>query len=215
MAGEQGGSSGSSPAATPIAGSGAAGEEDGGYDSKCIFCRITHGEETGTELLPCEYEDLVCFRDIRPGAPHHYLVVPKNHIGNCKTLKMERMIAVGKAILQWSKCTDLDDISAVDYKKIGKNYFVAWNKDGLSLASFCSIAHLHLHVLAPASQLGFLSRMIYRINSYWFITNLKQIPNFSKVFQVLSKKGDDACNLITLNKVEQLMERLKAESTTS
>ncbi|XP_015686522.1 histidine triad nucleotide-binding protein 3-like, partial [Protobothrops mucrosquamatus] len=105
------------------------------------------------------YEDLVCFRDIRPGAPHHYLVLPKNHIGNCKTLKsehiplLERMMAVGKAILQWSKCTNLDDI-----------------RMGFHWPPFCSIAHLHLHVLAPASQLGFLSRMIYRINSYWFIT---------------------------------------------
>ncbi|KAK9411560.1 histidine triad nucleotide-binding protein 3 [Crotalus adamanteus] len=174
MAGEQGGSSGPSPAATPIAGAGRPGEEDGGYDSKCVFCRITHGEETGTELLPCEYEDLVCFRDIRPGAPHHYLVLPKNHTGNCKTLKsehiplLERMMAVGKAILQWSKCTNLDDI-----------------RMGFHWPPFCSIAHLHLHVLAPASQLGFLSRMIYRLNSYWFIT------------------------------AEQLMERLKAESTTS
>ncbi|XP_060094877.1 adenosine 5'-monophosphoramidase HINT3 [Heteronotia binoei] len=185
MAGDEGGSSGSSPAAEPSpdtgAGAGAAGGECGGssssssgYDSKCIFCRITHGEEPGTELLPCEHEDLVCFRDIRPGAPHHYLVVPKIHLGNCKTLKsehiplVERMMAVGKSILQRNKFTDLNDI-----------------RMGFHWPPFCSIAHLHLHVLAPASQLGFLSRMVYRLNSYWFIT------------------------------AEQLMERLKAESAAS
>lgn len=43
-----------------------------------------------------QYEDLVCFRDIRPGAPHHYLVVPVEHMGNCKTLKSEH-IPIGKA----------------------------------------------------------------------------------------------------------------------
>lgn len=63
MAGEEGGSSGSSPAAepSPDTGTGAAGGEGGGsgYDSKCIFCRITHGEEPGTELLPCEVRLLV------------------------------------------------------------------------------------------------------------------------------------------------------------
>ncbi|XP_053237822.1 adenosine 5'-monophosphoramidase HINT3 [Podarcis raffonei] len=184
MAGEEGGSSGSSPAAEPSPGGGeagaAGGEGAGGgggsgaaYDGKCVFCRITHGEEAGTELLPCEHEDLVCFRDIRPGAPHHYLVVPKNHIGNCKTLKsehiplVERMMAVGKTVLQRNKFNDLNDI-----------------RMGFHWPPFCSIAHLHLHVLAPASQLGFLSRMVYRINSYWFIT------------------------------AEQLLERLKAESAT-
>ncbi|XP_034965142.2 adenosine 5'-monophosphoramidase HINT3 [Zootoca vivipara] len=184
MAGEEGGSSGSSPAAEPSPGGGeagaAGGEGAGGsggggaaYDAKCVFCRITHGEEAGTELLPCEDEDLVCFRDIRPGAPHHYLVVPKNHIGNCKTLKsehiplVERMMAAGKTVLQRNKFNDLNDIRL-----------------GFHWPPFCSIAHLHLHVLAPASQLGFLSRMVYRINSYWFIT------------------------------AEQLLERLKAESAT-
>jgi len=44
-----------------------------------------------------QYEDLVCFRDIRPGAPHHYLVVPVEHMGNCKTLKSEH-VPIGKAV---------------------------------------------------------------------------------------------------------------------
>uniref|UniRef100_A0A8B9NYX2 Adenosine 5'-monophosphoramidase HINT3 n=1 Tax=Apteryx owenii TaxID=8824 RepID=A0A8B9NYX2_APTOW len=105
------------------------------------------------------YEDLVCFRDIRPGAPHHYLVVPVEHMGNCKTLKKEhipvvkKMVEVGKTVLQRNNFSDLNDV-----------------RMGFHWPPFCSISHLHLHVLAPASQLGFLSRLIYRINSYWFIT---------------------------------------------
>uniref|UniRef100_A0A8C5MGR1 Adenosine 5'-monophosphoramidase HINT3 n=1 Tax=Leptobrachium leishanense TaxID=445787 RepID=A0A8C5MGR1_9ANUR len=127
-------------------------------DSKCIFCRIAGGQEGGTELLHVD-EDLVCFRDIRPGAPHHYLIVPKNHVGNCKTLSQDdiqlvmKMVAIGKNMLQKYNVSDLEDIRL-----------------GFHWPPFCSISHLHLHVLAPASQLGFLSRMIYRINSYWFIT---------------------------------------------
>ncbi|KAM5164282.1 adenosine 5'-monophosphoramidase HINT3 isoform 2-T2 [Mantella aurantiaca] len=95
----------------------AEGEEQSAasYDSRCIFCRISNNQEPDCQLLHSD-EDLACFRDIRPGAPHHYLVVPKKHIGNCKTLTNDHvplvmsMIEVGKNVLQKNHVTDLEDI---------------------------------------------------------------------------------------------------------
>ncbi len=34
-------------------------------------------------------EDIVCFQDIDPGAPHHYLVIPKKHIHSCLSLQKD------------------------------------------------------------------------------------------------------------------------------
>lgn len=128
-----------------------------GYEGKCVFCKIVH-KEIDTELMYCD-EELACFKDVKPGAPHHYLVIPNSHVGNCKSLKkehiplVEKMVEVGKKMLQQNNITDLNDIRL-----------------GFHWPPFCSIAHLHLHVLAPASHMGFISRMFYRIDSYWFIT---------------------------------------------
>ncbi|XP_039603747.1 histidine triad nucleotide-binding protein 3 [Polypterus senegalus] len=127
------------------------------YDSKCIFCKIV-AQEINTELLYLD-EELVCFKDIKPGAPYHFLVVPADHVGNCKTLTREhiplvkKMVEVGKKMLHQNNVTDPNDIRL-----------------GFHWPPFCSVAHLHLHVLAPVSQMGFMSRLFYRINSYWFVT---------------------------------------------
>ncbi|XP_032415488.1 adenosine 5'-monophosphoramidase HINT3 [Xiphophorus hellerii] len=128
-----------------------------GYNNKCVFCRIANNE-MDTELLHRD-EDICCFRDIKPSAPHHYLVVPTKHVGNCKSLNIQhvplvkQMVDVGKDVLQKHNVTDLTDV-----------------RFGFHWPPFCSVSHLHLHVLAPVSQMGFMSRLIYRLNSYWFVT---------------------------------------------
>lgn len=53
----------------------------------CIFCEIANGK-TETEIL-YEDEKLVLFRDIRPAADHHFLVVPREHIINTKSLSVD------------------------------------------------------------------------------------------------------------------------------
>ena len=31
-------------------------------------------------------DDMVCFRDLYPAAPHHFLVIPRQHIVSCLSL---------------------------------------------------------------------------------------------------------------------------------
>jgi histidine triad (HIT) family protein len=50
----------------------------------CLFCRLAVGEVPATRV----YEDgeVLAFRDIRPQAPTHVLVIPKAHVGSLHEL---------------------------------------------------------------------------------------------------------------------------------
>ncbi|XP_056150593.1 adenosine 5'-monophosphoramidase HINT3-like [Lampris incognitus] len=137
----------------------------------CHFCVVAN-KTTETEILLSD-DELVCFRDSKPGARHHYLVVPRWHLVNCKALHrdhiplVEQMQEMGRSILEKNRVHDLEDI-----------------RMGFHLPPFSSVPHLHLHVLAPASQMSSRSLSRYGPQSYWFITVdkvLHQLRTHSKV----------------------------------
>ncbi|XP_042359539.1 histidine triad nucleotide-binding protein 3-like [Plectropomus leopardus] len=111
-------------------------------DETCIFCLIANDRDKETEIIK-KNKELVCFKDIWPAAPHHYLVVPTQHILSCFSLHrghislVKRMAEMGRAVLHERGITDMNDIRL-----------------GFHQPPFTSVDHLHLHVLAPASQIN-------------------------------------------------------------
>jgi histidine triad (HIT) family protein len=53
--------------------------------SSCLFCRIV-SREAPAEILH-ETETVLAFRDIRPGAPTHVLLIPKEHLRDLRDLE--------------------------------------------------------------------------------------------------------------------------------
>ncbi|XP_014668585.1 PREDICTED: histidine triad nucleotide-binding protein 3-like [Priapulus caudatus] len=128
--------------------------------SQCIFCKIALGVDEKTKLT-YEDEEFVVFPDIRPATKHHYLICPKNHIRDPKLLTrenvplVERMLAVAEKVLEQQGCS-----------KESKN-----RRMGFHWPPFNVVQHLHLHVIVPATEMSWLSSLIYRPNSWWFATS--------------------------------------------
>uniref|UniRef100_A0A668ARJ7 HIT domain-containing protein n=1 Tax=Myripristis murdjan TaxID=586833 RepID=A0A668ARJ7_9TELE len=108
----------------------------------CIFCTIASNQDKYTTIIK-QNDELACFRDICPAAPHHYLVIPKQHIISCRSLQsthvglVERMAGMGRVVLHDRGITDMSDIRL-----------------GFHRPPYTSVDHLHLHVLAPASKIS-------------------------------------------------------------
>uniref|UniRef100_H2U057 HIT domain-containing protein n=1 Tax=Takifugu rubripes TaxID=31033 RepID=H2U057_TAKRU len=131
--------------------------QDASEDDDCPFCQIA-SKQTDTEILFSDHE-LLCFRDVKPGAAHHLLVVTRTHIDSCRMLQtqhvplVERMVEVGRSILEKNKVHNDEDV-----------------RMGFHIPPFTSVPHLHLHVLSPASKMNMKSQLRYGPQSHWFIT---------------------------------------------
>ena len=102
----------------------------------CIFCKIATGE-LGSDIL-YEDNDVVAFRDVAPQAPHHILIIPRNHIATTNDLDENNSGLIGK--LFYTAKNIASDLNLAD--------------DGYRLVMNCNghggqtVFHIHLHLLA-------------------------------------------------------------------
>lgn len=99
----------------------------------CIFCKISKKEVPADFLY--EDDQVMAFKDIRPSAPVHYLVMPKEHIQSIAHLQGNHTEIISKLIF----------IAKNLAEKAGlKGYKLVFNvgKEGGQV-----IDHLHLHLL--------------------------------------------------------------------
>lgn len=65
-------------------------------DPNCIFCRIVAGAIPSSKLY--DDEDVLAFHDVRPQAPVHFLIIPKEHVATLYDAGMTQHRALGKML---------------------------------------------------------------------------------------------------------------------
>lgn len=63
----------------------------------CLFCRIVRGELPSQQVH--QDDELVVFRDIKPAAPLHLLIVPREHVDSLMTAEPRHQALMGKMLL--------------------------------------------------------------------------------------------------------------------
>lgn len=101
----------------------------------CIFCKIIN-KEAEAEIL-FEDETLMAFKDIRPKAPVHVLVVPKQHATSLNDYSEADAPLLGKMMLAAARVAKEQGIGEKGYKVITNT-----GDDGGQI-----IHHFHLHVV--------------------------------------------------------------------
>ncbi len=104
-------------------------------DKDCLFCRIAAGE-TETEFL-FENENVVVFKDIKPHAPVHLLIVPKRHIRSINDLGDQDRDILAELVMIAKQVAAEAGVSKSGYKLL---YNV--ERGGGQM-----VFHLHMHVL--------------------------------------------------------------------
>ena len=104
-------------------------------DEKCTFCRIIQGETSADFLY--QDESLVVIKDIRPHAPVHLLIVPREHIRSINDLKEEDQDIISKMVMRAKEMAREHSIAQSGYRLV----FNVERGGGQV------IFHLHLHLL--------------------------------------------------------------------
>ncbi len=101
----------------------------------CLFCKIIAGE------IPAEIvyqdEDILAFKDVKPAAPVHILIVPKKHLASVAEINSKDALLMGKLVMTAKKLAEDFGISESGYKLL-----IRVGKGGGQ-----EVMHIHLHLM--------------------------------------------------------------------
>lgn len=101
----------------------------------CLFCQIAAGEIKADIVF--ENDAIVAFKDIKPQAPHHILIIPKKHIETINDVQPKDANLIGDMVLLGK-----DIAGKLNFKDSGYRLVFNVNKDGGQ-----EVYHIHLHLL--------------------------------------------------------------------
>jgi histidine triad (HIT) family protein len=101
----------------------------------CLFCNILEKKVPATVV----YEDdhSLAFRDIRPVAPTHVLVIPKKHIAAIQDLEPEHAEEIGNLMVAARRVAEQEGLTKHGFRLVINNGDAAGQ----------TVHHIHVHVL--------------------------------------------------------------------
>jgi histidine triad (HIT) family protein len=104
--------------------------------SDCLFCKIIAGEIPSEKVY--EDDDVFAFKDINAVAPHHCLIIPKQHIAMINDVEEQDATIMGKLFLTAKKIALQEGFAEAGYRTV--------MNCGESAGQ--TVFHVHLHLLA-------------------------------------------------------------------
>jgi histidine triad (HIT) family protein len=101
----------------------------------CIFCRVVRNEARADIVYRNEW--VTAFRDIRPQAPTHILIVPNSHIESVNELQPEHGELLAQLLLIARQLAREEGVADSGYRLVMN----------IGSQGGQSVGHLHLHLL--------------------------------------------------------------------
>ena len=103
--------------------------------NNCIFCRIA--DKTLPSAIVFENDRILAFRDAKPEAPVHILIIPKKHIERITDIGPNEMDLVSQIAVIANQLARKEKIDQNGFRLV-----INCNKDGGQ-----TVFHLHMHLL--------------------------------------------------------------------
>jgi len=107
----------------------------------CIFCKIVRNEIPSRKVY--EDEDIFAFHDIRPLAPVHFMIIPKQHVATLYDAGMAQSRALGKMLAM------AGELARKEGANDGFRTIINTGRVGNQ-----EVYHLHMHVIGGPDPLG-------------------------------------------------------------